>query len=336
MMAHEPTHTHETEQRDMLSPRCGYDLHGVISSWTNACPLHGNCSECGLDIDWADIVQGRLGQMPRWYVENGGLRTFVTSIWTLLNSFALTWFWRRIKLEHEVRISPLMHYLVIAHVLALVASSAMCGIVATAGARALNPYTFLGPISPAFFAKAGGGWEEPVSHAFHYHVKMRGEFFDLLPVTTYFADPIVWLPSLVLYAIFVVAPLTMPLMYFLFSDSLGLSRIRLVHLLRATVIGSALMLLLSQLLLAFRLGISHSSMMVGDRYRWDKSELGAGLFEIGLIIVVPAVLLYWWSVGRFYLRFDRVVIPTLLLCAGAIILSFSVPALVFFIFSAPS
>ncbi|MCZ6834720.1 MAG: hypothetical protein O7G85_03005, partial [Planctomycetota bacterium] len=35
---------------------CGYDLRGTMGDWTNACPLRGVCSECGLGFDWADMI----------------------------------------------------------------------------------------------------------------------------------------------------------------------------------------------------------------------------------------------------------------------------------------
>jgi len=36
---------------DPACPRCGYSLRGV-AQWTDACPLTGTCSECGLEVEW--------------------------------------------------------------------------------------------------------------------------------------------------------------------------------------------------------------------------------------------------------------------------------------------
>ncbi len=36
---------------DPVCPRCGYSLRGV-AQWTDACPLTGTCSECGLEVEW--------------------------------------------------------------------------------------------------------------------------------------------------------------------------------------------------------------------------------------------------------------------------------------------
>ncbi len=37
-------------------PRCGYDLSGVVSSWTDSCPLEGVCSECGAGVTWSNLL----------------------------------------------------------------------------------------------------------------------------------------------------------------------------------------------------------------------------------------------------------------------------------------
>ena len=49
-------------------PRCGYDQHGEMSTWTTGCPLESTCTECGLRIHWAELFDDRL-RGPRWCVE---------------------------------------------------------------------------------------------------------------------------------------------------------------------------------------------------------------------------------------------------------------------------
>lgn len=44
------------DERPAVCPRCGYDLHGTIDTWTDACPLTGVCSECGLEFIWSEIL----------------------------------------------------------------------------------------------------------------------------------------------------------------------------------------------------------------------------------------------------------------------------------------
>ena len=86
-------------------PRCGYDVSGVIGTWTDRCPLRGICSECGFDFQWVDVLRPELlrlggfaehagspGQAIRW-----GVRTW---LWALR-----PWvFWRRVELRHAPRV----------------------------------------------------------------------------------------------------------------------------------------------------------------------------------------------------------------------------------------
>src|SRR5688572_19491648 len=37
-------------------PRCGYDLGGSAATWIASCPMAGECSECGLALEWADVL----------------------------------------------------------------------------------------------------------------------------------------------------------------------------------------------------------------------------------------------------------------------------------------
>jgi hypothetical protein len=52
-----------------LCPRCGYDLSGVIESLQEPRPETGTCSECGLEIDWADLLRG-TDRRARWHREH--------------------------------------------------------------------------------------------------------------------------------------------------------------------------------------------------------------------------------------------------------------------------
>ena len=52
-----------------VCPRCGYDLSGITGSWTDSCPIHGICSECGLDFAWRDLLNPALA-FPPWSFEH--------------------------------------------------------------------------------------------------------------------------------------------------------------------------------------------------------------------------------------------------------------------------
>jgi hypothetical protein len=53
-------------------PRCGYDQAGEIARWEvadpPACPLHGQCTECGLGLEWRLVMRPEL-QVPLWFIE---------------------------------------------------------------------------------------------------------------------------------------------------------------------------------------------------------------------------------------------------------------------------
>lgn len=83
-------------------PRCGYDLAGHASGWSEKCPLAGLCPECGLDFRWGDLLNPALRNLP-WLYEHAprwwSLRAwFATTI-----RVALPWyFWKRVELHHRV------------------------------------------------------------------------------------------------------------------------------------------------------------------------------------------------------------------------------------------
>ena len=87
----------------LVCPRCGYDLRSEPERWTDACPVEGRCSECGLAFGWVDVFDP-LRTPPRWCVEYARIRGFpLACLRTLLGS-ALPWrFWSRLRMEMPVR-----------------------------------------------------------------------------------------------------------------------------------------------------------------------------------------------------------------------------------------
>lgn len=110
-------------KRNPRCPRCGYDLHGVMSLWQESCPLLGKCSECGLDYDWSFIFHPEK-YAPEWCVEfalNRRKLLFAYPL-TILFSFMPWFFWRRIKMEFPKRfrrVVPIFFVLLFASYLCL-------------------------------------------------------------------------------------------------------------------------------------------------------------------------------------------------------------------------
>ena len=92
-------------------PRCGYELRGIVDSWTESCPLLGVCSECGLEFKWSEVFCPDKYE-PVWCVE------FRTAGWlprsalkTLMMSFRPWRFWRELKMSHEIHWRRICSYL---------------------------------------------------------------------------------------------------------------------------------------------------------------------------------------------------------------------------------
>lgn len=93
-----------TKAANPSCPRCGYDQSGVIASWVESCPLQGTCSECGLEFAWYDVILANRLRVPGFFEHMSGLQpraAWRTWVWTLWPAK----FWRRVRLEHPVRLS---------------------------------------------------------------------------------------------------------------------------------------------------------------------------------------------------------------------------------------
>ena len=86
-------------------PRCGYDLRGLVASWTDRCPRRESCTECGYEVDWSEQFDEH--RLPGWYVESAKrlpgvvTRTPGTFLRMLPPGFA----WSRIGLTALSRVS---------------------------------------------------------------------------------------------------------------------------------------------------------------------------------------------------------------------------------------
>lgn len=83
-------------------PRCGYDLSGVVDSWTEQCPVQGVCSECGLEFGWKFVLNETFRTDPL-FVETATLR--LRSAWFVTSVRALNprRFWKWVKMEYRFR-----------------------------------------------------------------------------------------------------------------------------------------------------------------------------------------------------------------------------------------
>ena len=95
-------------------PRCGYDQRGMMATWTDSCPLHTTCSECGLQIEWREVLNPLLSS-PKWCVETRPPRLVTPRqiIATFLRTFWPWSFWSRLRMTHPIRPRRILLYLVV-------------------------------------------------------------------------------------------------------------------------------------------------------------------------------------------------------------------------------
>ncbi|MGV6814188.1 MAG: hypothetical protein ACWA5W_04155 [Phycisphaerales bacterium] len=108
-----------------ICPKCGYDQSGEIATWEDQCPLVGQCPECGLEFEWANVMDPSRVDLP-WYVEHakrlfGVVRRTPATIKKLIFPNI---FWREIGVDTRIRFSYLAIWLFLMfaffHVLAAV------------------------------------------------------------------------------------------------------------------------------------------------------------------------------------------------------------------------
>lgn len=92
-----------------VCPKCGYDQSGEIQTWSDRCPVHGTCPECGLGFAWAHVMRPGLAQVS-WYVEHAkSVRGFVgRSIQTPIQLLLPHRFWKQLDPTKPVSISRLV------------------------------------------------------------------------------------------------------------------------------------------------------------------------------------------------------------------------------------
>jgi hypothetical protein len=86
--------------------RCGYDLSGQVAAWTDRCPLHGVCPECGLGLRWDEVlVPARVA--PGWSIEHSS-RPGLAALRGLMRGCTpwRLWGWRSGRLSMGVDLRP--------------------------------------------------------------------------------------------------------------------------------------------------------------------------------------------------------------------------------------
>lgn len=99
---HRPAHLPEC-------PRCGYDQSGELATWRESCPLSGICPECGLTLEWREVVSPER-RPPRWSYEHGprglagiaGPHALLRFVRTLAGCLTAWRLWRELRMHHPI------------------------------------------------------------------------------------------------------------------------------------------------------------------------------------------------------------------------------------------
>jgi hypothetical protein len=86
-------------------PRCGYDQSGTVETWTDRCPVYGQCPECGTRFEWAVLLDPTRVDLP-WLVEHtrgwwGLVRRTPGMVGRLVWP---RWFWRPVGIHARIRL----------------------------------------------------------------------------------------------------------------------------------------------------------------------------------------------------------------------------------------
>ena len=276
-------------------PRCGYDLHGDISTWTTSCPLRGQCNECGLEFAWAGLFDPTV-YMPRWNVEAPQRkRTVALSALATLAGMALPFrFWRRLRMHHPVRPGRLFVFVLM---LAAIFLFAMCANNALDMWQSLRMFKMNGwtpefsearAIVTAAFAPlsdetAGILSQNPPTGGFAYtattpYQLWADRWFGMWEVLTSFA-----LVPISGAVIFVAMPVTR-----------RTAKVRWAHIIRIAVYGLGLGLVpLAMLFAMFQAPVFAGGL-------WMRFGAAIGYGTLGLFLALTFG--WWWAASRNYLR----------------------------------
>ncbi len=92
-----------------ICPKCGYDQSGEVATWQSQCPMQGTCPECGLEFEWADVMNPSRVRL-RWYSEHAlSFFSMLTRSPATLLRLLLPWvFWSSVTVTHHIVLRRLM------------------------------------------------------------------------------------------------------------------------------------------------------------------------------------------------------------------------------------
>ena len=263
-------------------PRCGYNLDGTVSTWTEQCPIRGRCNECGLEFDWHRVFV--LTVHPWLFEYHWRRRPFSRFLQTVLYAFRPRRFWREVRLTDPVHLMP---------------AAVVTGSLALAAAVLLIATLVL----PQYLWRLSNGF--PVGRSF-WQDEILGTALRI-PRTL-----IPLMPGLP------VALFAMPVIFALIPTTLHQSRVRRRHIVRvyfySLVVPMAIACAWCAVYLMFNMtGLDRLSGAI-DPFRW-RGHVGSSVLTNffwqllpGMAFVLPCTLWManWWNLGcHRYLQLEH-------------------------------
>lgn len=277
------------DRRQAECPRCGYDLSGLIASWTDSCPLTGVCSECGLNVRYAEVLNPAL-TVPPWSYEHAGARLLRRLASTCARSCRPLRFWSALRLEHPHRPGRLLAALAALFLLTHLASNVLLS------------GTELVRYADVALAGAPKDWVRPaLLFLWPYHFLT----FPGRPATGIEFDP--WCALLLLWAALA------PAFVLVLPQTLRMCRIRRGHLLRVLVFTLPVPILITLLWYAVS-AWCHAQHRRTPLAPWRINAARALMDQSPCIALLALawMALCWWAVTTRYLRLPR---PTMVAAA---------------------
>jgi len=285
-------------------PRCGYDLRGEIATWTEACPLFGRCTECGLDLAWGDVLDPR--GRPRWNIEyaHGLGRTAMALPFTAALSFLPRYFWRRLCMTLEPRWRRLAFYVgvwfLVCHLSMGAGSAAVAGSQWSLYASASELSMLDDQVAVmvrAFILPYSSGPMLRYRFKVIRHPSQQG--VHTRPLDSWFAPLLKRLhPAALLLALFTVA---LPASFVTLPVSRRQARVRWRHLARIFTYG----LLFPALAFIGMIAIAATAYLSAPG--WSRPSVDPDLARVHLVVIAAALMLalWWWCAIRWFLRMSQ-------------------------------
>ncbi|MHC5113911.1 MAG: hypothetical protein ACYTGP_05730 [Planctomycetota bacterium] len=279
-------------------PRCGYELRGVVDSWSERCPLDGTCTECGLAFAWRDILHPSY-RLPTWCVESPQPVWLWASqvLGTIVRAARPRPYWARMAMSQPIRWGRLATWVVTLMVIFVVGLDLGAAAVATADHRETINARTTSPASATkvFVVVASTPWStKPITT--YTWIRRNGA-----PWTTWALSPRnyvlgFWVPYWTALVTVMCTPLTTALAFAALPWSRRRAKVRARHIVRIALHGTVVAWAAISLAAA---GSVWSACLTPPvvRLHW--------LHLLAAVVLLLGTLLWWRAAVDDYLRMEH-------------------------------